>query len=578
MILVDAERVTMSRPERPLFTELSVTVKAGDRLAIVGINGSGKSTLARVLAGAEPPEAGTVRRGRGVRVAFLDQRSELPPGLVRDLIGTSWQAESIADRLGVTPLFGADSRSLSGGEAKRVALARCLVEEADLLILDEPTNHLDIDAIAWLERHLADHRGGLVLITHDRFVLDAVTTRILEIDRGRGYVHDGGYASYLDAQLERAARADTAEATRRNLARRELEWLRRGAQARSTKQKARVARAVELIETRPEAAARGGDLTLDEFNTPRLGDLVVELHGAGHRFDGEPIFSGLDLALDRRDRLGIVGPNGSGKSTALDIVAGVIAPTEGTVVRGPTARIGYYDQRGRTLDPSRTVRQLIAGDRGEIDWRDKALMERFWFDNDAQHAPVGLLSGGERRRLQLLLMLAARPNVMLLDEPTNDLDIDTLRALEGYLDEWPGALVVVSHDRAFLERTCDDFVIFERGTVPSRREGGLLAWIESRRMSRPRPADAARTAPTARPPAAAKPSLSTLRHRLRTLDRELAPLQARKAELVAALADATSDHRRLESTAAELAALTEQLSALEDEWLTVASQLDDEGA
>ncbi len=325
-------------------------------------------------------------------------------------------------------------------------------DESVLLILDEPTNHLDIDAIAWLEERLAAHRGGLVLVSHDRHVLDRVTTRILELDRGRSHVHDGGYASYLDARFEREERAATAESVRRNLARAELAWLRRGAPARTRKPKARIEAATAIVEGRAAAAARTGELDL-AFGAARLGDRVIELEGVGHRFaDDRGLFRGVDLALDPRERLGIVGPNGAGKSTLLDVLAGRIAPAEGTATIGTTVQLGVYDQRGRELDLQQRVRDAVAGPTRQPDWEDAAFLERFWFDTDAQWAPIGLLSGGERRRLQLVLTLRDKPNVLLLDEPTNDLDLDTLRVLEDVLDTWPGAVVVVSHDRVFLDR------------------------------------------------------------------------------------------------------------------------------
>jgi ATP-binding cassette subfamily F protein uup len=596
VILVDAAGVSVSRPGRPLFNDLSVTVSTGDRLGVVGLNGSGKSTLLRVLIGAEDPEAGVVRRGRGVRVAFLDQRASLPDGTVRAIIGAdtertaSWEAAAVADRLGLASVLDADTRTLSGGQAKRVALARTLVTECDLLVLDEPTNHLDIDAIAWLEDRLVAFRGGLVLVTHDRHVLDRLTTRMLELDRGRGYVHDGGYASYLEERAARDERAAAAEDTRRNLARTELAWLRRGAPARTRKSKARVERAVQLIEGRPDAPARSGELDLLFADTPRLGDLVVELHGVGHAFDGSPaLFDGLDLALDRRDRLGIVGVNGSGKSTLLDIIAGRREPTAGRVVRGSTVRIGYYDQIGRTLDPNQRVRAAVTGGGREADWREGRLLERFWFDGDAQWAPISLLSGGERRRLQLLLVLAAQPNVLLLDEPTNDLDLDTLRALEDLLEDWPGALVVVSHDRAFLERTVDDVVVLDGAGRAGRRPGGYAAWEAERRARRT--AGTLRE-PTREPVGAARlegsgsrgpgdqarngPSPSTLRVRIRQVERELAPLERRRAELEAQLATST-EHRPLAQLGEELATIAGQISELEERWLELSAQLESAG-
>src|SRR3954451_5016952 len=487
MILVDLERVAARRPDRPLFEDLSLTVSSGDRLGVVGRNGSGKSTLLRVLSGESNPEEGTVRRGRGVRIGFLGQRPELPAGTVRAAVGSHWEAAAILERLGMGALAESDVATLSGGQAKRVALARVLVEEVDLLVLDEPTNHLDVDAIAWLENRLAAFRGGLVLVTHDRHVLDRVTTKILELDRGRGYVHDGGYASYLAARSDRAEREATAESVRRNLARAELAWLRRGGPARTRETKARLTGAPAVVDGRGPVVDRPGALELDAaakgVATPRLGDKVVTLEGVAHRYDeGAWLFSDLDLDLEPGGRLGIVGPNGSGKSTLLDILAGRLPPAKGIIDVGPTARIGYYDQVGRDLDPAQRAREAVAGSAGQPSWEQARLMERFWFDADAQWAPVGTLSGGERRRLQLLIVLAQLPNVLLLDEPTNDLDLDTLRALEDHLEGWPGSLVVVSHDRALLERTVEDVLVLDGAGRAAMAAGGYAEYEAARRQ------------------------------------------------------------------------------------------------
>ncbi len=602
MILVDAERVTVRRPDRPLFEDLSVTVSTGDRLAVVGRNGAGKSTLLRVLAGAGEPEEGSVRQGRGVRVAFLDQHPALPAGTVRAAVGDGWEAAAILDRLGMGGLGDVDVSTLSGGQAKRVALARALLEEVDLLVLDEPTNHLDIDAIAWLEDRLAGYGGGLVLVTHDRHVLDRLTTRILELDRGSGYVHAGGYASYLAARSERSEREVAADAVRRNLARTELEWLRRGAPARTRKPKARIASATAIVEGRGPvadgnvelgAAGRGG-------TTPRLGDKVVDLHGVGHHFgeagdgdgDGAPpwLFRDLDLELEPGGRLGIVGANGSGKSTLLDVVAGRRQPVAGRVATAPTVRIGYYDQVGGDLDLAQRVREAVAGSNGQPTWEQNRLMERFLFDADAQWAPIGTLSGGERRRLQLLLVLARLPNVLLLDEPTNDLDLDTLRALEDYLEGWPGSLVVVSHDRALLERTVEDVLVLDGVGGARLAPGGYAEYEADRRRRREGgPSRAPSTSPTPSPPRGAaggatppspKPpvpprqrSASTLRRLVAVAERDMAEAGERRSRLESDLSAAAGDHSALTTAAHALADAEVALAAAEDRWLALTEEL-----
>ena len=536
----------MSRPGRPLFTDLSVTVSTGDRLGVVGLNGTGKSTLLRVMAGLVEPESGAVRRRPGARIGFLTQRPVLPAGTVREAVGPGWEAAAVLERLGMGRLADADVATLSGGQAKRVALAQVLVAESDMLILDEPTNHLDIDAIAWLEDRLARFRGGLVLVTHDRHVLDRVTTRVLELDRGTGYVHDGGYGGYLEGKALREDMAAASESTRRNLARRELAWLRRGAPARTRKPRARIEAAETLLAGGPQAAARSGDLPL-HFGTPRLGDKVVELHGVGHRYgDGEFLFRDLELLLDPRERLGVVGPNGTGKSTLLDVIAGRLAPAAGRVERGPTVRLGYYDQTGASLDQSMRVREVVS---------DGQLLERFWFDADAQWAPVGTLSGGERRRLQLLVVLAERPNVLLLDEPTNDLDLDTLRALEDFLEDWPGALVVVSHDRAFLDLTVERRITLSAAAAPPPFSA---------------PSDAKTETPRAEKRKAR--SASTLSRLLRNAEREVAKLAELRDALVAEMAAAGSNHEALAALGTSLAEAQAELDAAEERWLALAEE------
>ena len=491
MILIDAEQLAASRPNRPLFANVSVTISDGDRLGVVGLNGSGKSTLLRMLAGELRPESGEVRWGRGARVGFLLQNPVLPAGAVREAVGAAWHGEAMLDRLGMTPLIDAPTDELSGGQAKRAALARLLVGEYEVLILDEPTNHLDLDAIQFLEEWLAAFRGGLVLVTHDRHVLDKVTTKVLELDRGTAYLHvptgwhaGSGYTAYLAGRAEREERAEVAEQVRKNLATRELAWLRRGAPARTSKPKARIATATALVEGKAQAAARDGELGL-AMGSKRLGAKGIELTDVAFSWpDGTPtgstVLDPCSLVFEPGDRVGVVGANGAGKSTLLDLVAGRLVPTAGTVDRGATVQIGYYDQLGRDLDLTQRVREAIAGDKGEPSLADVALMRRFWFDGDAQFAPISTLSGGERRRLQLLLTLVPQPNVLLLDEPTNDLDLDTLRAMEDFLDDWPGIVVTVSHDRAFLDRVTDELLALDGDGGVRWIRGGVGAWLAQR--------------------------------------------------------------------------------------------------
>ncbi len=572
-VIVDAAGVSVSRSDRVLFEELSVTVTDRDRLGVVGINGSGKSTLLRVLAGTEVPEAGQVRTGRGVRVGFLDQEAALSEGSVREVVGAGWETEAIIDRLAMNDLLDRNVSDLSGGQSKRVALARVLVRPCELLILDEPTNHLDLPAIAWLEAWLSGFPGGVVLVSHDRHVLDRVTTRMIELDRGHAYVHEGGYAGYLAAGTERAEKASEAESVRRNLARRELAWLRRGAPARTRKPQAHVDAARRLLATRPEAAARTGPLDVG-FDTPRLGNKVIEAFDAsfGYPSASGDVLIGVSLRIDPGERLGIVGVNGSGKTTLLEGLAGLRTPAGGRVEHGATARIGYYAQQGSELDPGARVRQLVAGPTRAVgDPVDVRLMERFWFTGELPWATVGTLSGGERRRLQLLLVLADRPNVLLVDEPTNDLDLDTLRALEDFLEDWPGALVTVSHDRTFLDRVTERVVACRDRRV-AEVPGGLATWIaegvagEKRNRSRPTPQRANDEETGAR-----RRSATTVGFELRRLDKELARL-TRERDRVAEAFETTGDHRDLARLGEELAAAQADLDRAEERWLAVAEE------
>ncbi|MCP3909983.1 MAG: ABC-F family ATP-binding cassette domain-containing protein [Actinomycetia bacterium] len=588
MILVDLDRVTVSRPGRELFTDISLTVSTGDRLGIVGLNGAGKTTLLRVLAGLTEAESGMVRRGREIRVAVLDQEAALPSSTVREALSSSWEGEAVLDRLGMAPWLDTPIDRLSGGQAKRVALARTLVSECDLLVLDEPTNHLDIDGIAWLEDRLNAFTGGLVIVSHDRHMLDGVTNRVVEIDRGDIYVHEGGYSHWLEARADRTEREATLEQIRRNQARRELAWLRRGAPARTSKPKARIEAASAIVNAKAPDPARVGDLPL-HFDTPRLGDVVIELEGVGHGFEGLPLFDGVELRLDPRERLGVVGVNGTGKSTLLDIIAGRLQPNEGRVVAGTTARLGYYDQVGQDLELDARVWEVVTGGEGKKpEWWDKRLMEAFWFDSDAQFAPVRLLSGGERRRLQLLRVLAAKPNVLLLDEPTNDLDIDTLRALEDFLEEWPGALLVVSHDRAFLERTVADVVVLDGTGTVARRAGGYQAWEDERQAARKRGrADAGAamagggggwTEPTTKKGKPRKErtgrSHSTLRRLMKDQEKLITRLEKRQATLHAELTAAGSDHEALARIGAQVADVEGELATAEEEWFTLGAEME----
>lgn len=605
MILIDAQGLKASRPNRPLFNDISLTLSDGDRIGVVGLNGCGKSTLLRILSGDYSPDSGVVRYGRGARIGMLAQQPVLPLGSVRDAVSEDWRGEAMLDRLGMSGLIDAQTNELSGGQQKRVALAKLLVSEWDALILDEPTNHLDLDAIAYLEEWLANFRGGLILVTHDRHVLDRVTTKVLEIDRGKAYLHmpanrnaGSGYAAYLAARIEREEQAVIAEQKRKNLARTELAWLRRGAPARTTKPKARIDAATELVNRRPEAAARSGEIGLS-LGSQRLGSKGIELVGVGFSWPnakpdsrnsasgggGALVLNPFNHLLEPGDRLGIVGPNGAGKSTLLDLISGRLKPTHGHLDIGSTVKIGYYDQLGRELNLNQRVREAVAGDKGQPSIEDNQLMRQFWFDGDTQYAPISTLSGGERRRLQLLLTLIEQPNVLLLDEPTNDLDLDTLRALEDYLDEWPGIVVVVSHDRVFLDRTVIDVLALDGVGGAAVVRGGVAGWLKQRSaapteqmsgsqrgklISTPNVA-AAELAQKQKNPKSAK-SPSTLRRLIAQSETALAKATAELEKITAQIASAGNDHIALAKISEELAKAQAKVNAAEETWLALAAE------
>jgi ATP-binding cassette subfamily F protein uup len=603
VICVDVSDVRLAQPDKVLFDGLDVTISRGDRVAVVGVNGSGKTTLLRILTGDLLPDSGEVRFGRGARITMLEQDPVLPPGTVSEYLGDGWEVAAVATSLGVLPLFDRPTAELSGGQAKRVALAKMLADNSggasgsaesahDMIVLDEPTNHLDLEAIEWLESRLVTMSAALVLVTHDRHALDRLTTKVgpskvVELDHGRCFVHQAAagssaYATYLDARSERAEREEKEESTRKILARKELAWLRRGAPARTAKPKARLRTASEIVSGGPrDLGVRANDLELGA-GTTRLGNQVVELIDVGQRFGGDEdtgttVFQGVDLVIEPGSRLAVVGPNGSGKTTLLDIIAGRREPAMGTIKVGKTVVVGYADQHSASLDPDITVRQMVAGPLREPDHEDKALLEKFWFDATAQYAPTRMLSGGEKRRLQLVMVLARKPNLLILDEPTNDLDLDTLRSLEEFLDDWPGALVLASHDRAFLDRVADHVLAIEPGGSMRRVAGGVSGWLAERAAA----SGAARSGATPsaeRRPAKAKPkstgpSPSTIGRRLRETEQAMVKAQKRVDGLHEELATAT-DHTVLAERGAVLVEAQAELDELEAAWLELAELAD----
>jgi ABC transport system ATP-binding/permease protein len=556
-IFIDLEHVVLNGAERAILGDLTLTISSGDKIGVVGINGVGKTTLLRIIAGVLVPDSGQIRRSRDVRVSYLEQIPTLPQGTVRDALGSGWKVEAALDRLGMLEELDTETSALSGGQLKRVALARAFIEPSDVLVLDEPTNHLDLDAIRWLEQQILAYAGAVVMVSHDRYLLDEVTNRMVEIDRGATYLHAGGYEKLLEAQAEREAAAATAEQVRRNLARTELAWLRRGAKARSTKPQARVNAAQKLLATRPQAAARSDTIEFDK-GTRRLGTSVIKAHHVSFSYDpNHHVLHDVTLELGPGERVGIVGANGSGKSTLVGLLAHRLVPSTGTVKTGPTVVLSYLDQGGGAFDEEATVQELVAGPQGVPgSLEDLALMKRFWFTGALPMTKAKDLSGGERRRLQLLLALSTRPNVLFLDEPTNDLDLETIRLLEEFLSKWPGTLIVVSHDRTFLSRTTDRLLEVTDGSIVDV-PGGIDAWI-------------ARASATG---AALKTSELDLAaaprgRQLRDAEKEMARLERRKATLTKKLL-ATAEHLDQNRLGAELNDVQSALSAAEERWLSL---------
>ena len=496
--LLNLEAVTAHVPgdaSRVLLDAVSLGVDRGERIGVVGLNGGGKSTLLDVLTGERPPEAGRVSRVNGLRMAHLGQRDTFPAGsTIRDVVLAGYQADhewaadprvrDVLDGLGIADLER-PTDGLSGGEKRRIALAAALVGELDLVILDEPTNHLDVEGISWLARHLTGRRCATVVVTHDRWFLDTVCTRTWEVAGGNVESYLGGYADWVYARAERGRQADAAEARRRNLARKELAWLRRGPPARTSKPRYRIEAAEELIADVPPPR---NTVELMNFATNRLGRTVLELEDASVAIAGRTLLDDVTWRLGPGDRIGIVGVNGSGKTTLLRSLTGERELDAGRRIQGSTVKLAQLTQElvdlpkdMRVLEATEAVAQYVRF--GKQEMTASQVLERLGFPAARQWTPVGQLSGGERRRLQLTRLLMDEPNVLLLDEPTNDLDVDTLANLEDLLDGWPGTLVVVSHDRYLTERVCDTVVaLFGDGRI-THLPGGIEEYMSRRAAS-----------------------------------------------------------------------------------------------
>jgi ATP-binding cassette subfamily F protein uup len=580
--LVNLKDVEKGYGSRSVLHGVTLGVAEGDRIGIVGRNGDGKSTLLRLIAGLEEPDAGDLTRVGGLDLALIAQADDLRgERTIRDeLVGGradhEWAADatfrSVLDGLlgGVAiERFpdGLDTRigPLSGGERRRIALARLLLDSPELLLLDEPTNHLDVEGVDWLARHLAARRGTLMVVTHDRWFLDAVCTQTWEVGDGAVHRYEGGYAAYVLARAERDRIEAVRDERRRMLVRKELAWLRRGPPARTSKPKFRIEAANALIADEPDARDA---VELLRFASARLGDRVLDAVDVSVAYGDKTLLHRATWRLGPGQRLGLVGVNGSGKTTLVKLLAGEVAPSEGVVERGATVRLGHLSQDTVEVPGHLRVLEALEEVRGRTttsDGREMTagmLCDRFGFRGEKARTLVRDLSGGERRRLQLMRLLMDEPNVLLLDEPTNDLDIDTLTALEDLLDSWPGTLVVVSHDRYFVERVCDDvYALMGDGGV-RHLPGGIEQYVELRHAS---PAEAAAApAPRERAPQAL---LRDARKDVGRLERALDKLTAREAALQEDMAAAASDHGRLAELTAQLDALATERETLEARWL-----------
>ncbi len=582
-----------------MLENVTLGVSEGERIGVVGANGAGKSTLVRLIAGAETPDSGTVTRTANVTSALVRQQADLDPqdtirhALVGDRPEHAWAGDAafrevLEGLLGGVTLArfpeGSDTgiARLSGGEQRRIALARALLDSPDLLLLDEPTNHLDVEGIAWLARFCAGRKGTLLVITHDRWFLDAVCTRTWEVADHGVYQLEGGYSAYVLARAERDRQAAAREDRRRQLVRKELAWLRRGPPARTSKPRFRIDAANALIADEPPAR---DTVALLRFATARLGDRVLDAVDVSVSFGARRLLCDITWRLGPGQRVGLVGANGSGKSTLLALLAGDREPDAGAVQRGATVRVGELSQDTAELPRGLRVLEALEQVRGRTTTSDGeeltagALAERFGFRGERLWTLTEDLSGGERRRLQLMRLLMGEPNVLLLDEPTNDLDIDTLTALEDLLDGWPGTLVVVSHDRYFLERVCDDVFALPGDGGLRHLPGGVEQYLEIGG------AFAGATAPTVPagvvadgegPPSGTRPGAQrqAARRELARVERELDRSARRDRELQTAMAAAATDAGRLRDLTGELGALGAEREALEARWLELAEQLE----
>ena len=578
-MLLSAENISKNYGMKQLLEDATLHVDERQKIGVIGLNGTGKSTFLKILAGLEYPDEGTVTMRRNAQVSYLPQTPEMDdnatvleqvfadmPEDFRQL--NEYEVKSMLTKLGITE-FDAKTGTLSGGQRKRVALAAALIHPADVLILDEPTNHLDAEMTAWLEDRLKKFTGGIVMVTHDRYFLQRIVTGIVELYRSKLYFYEANYSTYLELKAQRYDMALASERKRQAILRVETAWISRGCRARSTKSRERIERYNALLEQdAPEADSSVRMVTASS----RLGRKLVELDHVSVVFEGKTVIKDFSYNIKRDDRIGIVGINGAGKSTLLNLISGKLQPTEGSVSTGATVKLGYFSQEGREMDGSLTVYDYICQIANQIKTDEgivtaSRMLEQFLFTTDMQRSKVASLSGGERRRLYLLGILMEAPNILLLDEPTNDLDIETLTILEDYLETFPGAVIAVSHDRYFLDKTAGTIFEVADGNV-TQYVGNYTEYLEKR------PTEAvqkqAAPAPKAQPqqPKQKKLKFSYMEQReYDTIDEDIAALEEQVAETEKQIEAASSDYVKVMELTQQLEQLQEQLDAKTERWV-----------
>ena len=578
-MLLQAEHLSINFGSRQLLTDVNFYLNEGDKVGIIGINGTGKSTFLKVLAGAIEADEGRIVRNPNAQISYLSQNPVMEdnvtileqiflhfPKEFREL--NEYEAKSMLTKLGFTD-FSQKVGTLSGGQRKRVALVAALVHPADILILDEPTNHLDSEMVAWLEDWLRAFRGGLIMVTHDRYFLERVVNHITELSRGKIYHYEANYSKYLELKEQRAEMAEASERKRQSILRVEREWIMRGCKARTTKSKDRIERYHDLLN---QDAPETDETVQLSAASSRLGRKIIELHNVSKAFDGKTIIENFSYNLLRTDRIGIVGRNGAGKSTLLHMVAGSLQPDSGAVETGTTVKIGHFSQEGRELNLNQRVYDFIHEIAREVRTEEgtfsaKQMMERFLFPSDLQSVPIGKLSGGERRRLYLLSVLMDAPNVLLLDEPTNDLDVMTLSILEDYLQSFSGPILTVSHDRFFLDKLADTIFEVKGNGQVEQFTGNWSDWSRKRKQEET-PAKQEKPKATQERPKEKKLKLSYKEEReFATIEEDIAALEEQIEENQNLQADAGSDYVRLQELQNQLAELENQLAYKEERWM-----------